>query len=91
MEGKVTTGRWTKINLCPRDVSPLSLAPPVEVSKSSLLKGPTKLWKTDDERREELMSDVLAKEKRAEKEEEQLENMAAKRRAPADNDWGEDD
>lgn len=79
------------LDLRPHDMSPLSTAPPPAPTTSSLAKGPTERILTDKEREDEYMQGVFAKAKAGNAEEgDQLEETDARRRAPDDDDWGDD-
>jgi hypothetical protein len=77
------------IDLHPTGMTPLSQAPPPETTASSLAKAPTQRMMTAKEREDELMNNVFSKAKGRDGEEE-MEDTAARKRAPADDDWGDD-
>lgn len=77
------------IDLHPTGMTPLSQAPAPEAAVSSLAKAPTQRMMTAKEREDELMNNVFSKAKGRDGEEE-LEDTAARKRAPADDDWGDD-
>ncbi|PWN23707.1 DUF1900-domain-containing protein [Microstroma glucosiphilum] len=77
------------IDLHPIGMTPLSQAPPPETTVSSLAKAPTQRMMTAKERDDELMNNVFSKAKDRDAEEE-MEDTAARKRAPADDDWGDD-
>lgn len=88
---EVPTSERRRIDLRPAGMEPLSTAPPPEPTiKSDLPKHATQRERTDKEKADELMNNVFAKAKKAD-EQEEIEETAARRRAPADDDWGDDD
>lgn len=75
------------INLKPDDMQLLSTAPPPETKVSTLPRGPSAKILTEKEREDELMNSVFDKAKKGRGEEHDLEETAARNRAPDDDDW----
>ncbi|PWN30480.1 DUF1900-domain-containing protein [Jaminaea rosea] len=99
-EGREPPASRPVIDLCPAGMKPLSAAPPPEpTGKSTLPKQPTQRILDEKEREEQLMSGVFARAKVGASEaggnngdpEDELEQTAARKRAPVSDDWGDDD